>query len=99
MASLRKVVTRSLLCSTKSLPIAAPISIGIKLKSTFTEFEEYRISAVKFRSALPNLGGKTKGQLISKCPFGGFKSSKKPTKSFPGFLPWPLLRGQIKKVV
>ena len=27
-----------------------------------------------------------KGQLISKCPFGFFKSSKKPTKFFPGFL-------------
>ena len=28
-----------------------------------------------------------KGQLISKCPFGIFKSSKKPKKNFPGFLP------------
>ena len=28
-----------------------------------------------------------KGQLISKCPFGVFKSPKKPTKLFPGFLP------------
>ena len=28
-----------------------------------------------------------KGQSISKCPFGVFKSSKKPTKFFPGFLP------------
>ena len=28
-----------------------------------------------------------KGQLISKCPFGVFKSPKKPTKKFPGFLP------------
>ena len=28
-----------------------------------------------------------KGQLISKCPFGVFKSPKKPTKFFPGFLP------------
>ena len=28
-----------------------------------------------------------KGQLILKCPFGVFKSSKKPTKFFPGFLP------------
>ena len=27
-----------------------------------------------------------KGQLISKCPFGVFKSSKKPTKNIPGFL-------------
>ena len=29
----------------------------------------------------------SKGQLILKCPFGVFKSSKKPTKFFPGFLP------------
>ena len=28
-----------------------------------------------------------KGQVISKCPFGVFKSSKKPMKIFPGFLP------------
>ena len=28
-----------------------------------------------------------KGQLISKCPLGFFKSSKKPMKFFPGFLP------------
>ena len=31
-----------------------------------------------------------KGQLISKCPFGVFKSSKKPMKFFPEFLPYPL---------
>ena len=29
----------------------------------------------------------TKGHLISKCPFGVFKSSKKTMKFFPGFLP------------
>ena len=40
---------------------------------------------------------KSKGQLISKCPFGVFKSPKKSTKFFPGFLPQPLKRGQIKK--
>ena len=28
-----------------------------------------------------------KGQLISKCPFGVFKLTKKPTKFFQGFLP------------
>ena len=28
-----------------------------------------------------------KGQLISKCPFGVFKSSKKTTKFLKGFLP------------
>ena len=29
----------------------------------------------------------TNGQFILKCPFGVFKSSKKKTKFFPGFLP------------
>ena len=38
-----------------------------------------------------------KGQLISKYPFGVFKSPEKPTKFFPGFLPSPLKRGQTKK--
>ena len=28
-----------------------------------------------------------KGQLILECPFGVFKSPKKPTNVFPGFLP------------
>ena len=40
-----------------------------------------------------------KGQLISKCPFVAFKSPKNPSKKFPEFLPYPLKRGQIKKVV
>ena len=40
-----------------------------------------------------------KGQLISKSPFGVFKSPKQPTKFSPGFLSQPLKRGQIKKVV
>ena len=39
----------------------------------------------------------TKGRLISKCPVGVIKSPKKPTNFFPGFLPQPLKRGQIKK--
>ena len=29
----------------------------------------------------------SKGHLISKCPFGVFKSPKKTTKFFPGFQP------------
>ena len=32
-------------------------------------------------------GGHSKGQLISKCPFGVLKSSKKPTKIFQDFCP------------
>ena len=39
-----------------------------------------------------------KGQLISKCPFGVFKSPKKTTDFFQEFLPQPLKRGQIKKI-
>ena len=41
----------------------------------------------------------TKGQLISKCPFSVIVWTKIPTKFFPGFLPWPLKRRQIKKGV
>ena len=33
------------------------------------------------------LGLVSKGQLILKCPFGIFKSPKKPMNFFPGFLP------------
>ena len=66
MASLSKVVTRSVLCSTKSLPIAASLSMGIKLKSTFTEFEEYRISAVKFHSPVPNTNSNLGGTIFDK---------------------------------
>ena len=40
-----------------------------------------------------------KGQLISKCRFGVKTSFKKPTIFFPGFLPLPLKRGQVKKIV
>ena len=35
----------------------------------------------------------SKGQLISKYPFGAIKSPQKTTKFFPGFLPWPIKRG------
>ena len=40
----------------------------------------------------------SKGQLISKCPFGVIVWTKIPTKKFPGFLPYPLKSGQIKKI-
>ena len=42
-------------------------------------------------------GSSIKGHLVSKGHFGVFKSTKKPTKIFKGFLPKPLKRGQIKK--
>ena len=39
-----------------------------------------------------------KGQLISKCPIGVIVWTKIPTNFFTVFLPWPLKRGQIKKI-
>ena len=39
-----------------------------------------------------------KGQLISKCLFAAIVWTKIPTKFFPGFLPQPLKRCQIKKI-
>ena len=39
----------------------------------------------------------SKGKLISKCPFGVFKSPKKPTNFF-RFLSQSLKRGQTKKM-
>ena len=54
---------------------------------------EYRAEATES----PKIWGATKDQLVSICHFGVFKSSKKPI--FPGFVPWPTKRGQIKKVV
>jgi len=49
MASLSKVLTRSLLSSTtKSLSITAPTSISICLKSSFTEFDLAKIPSAKY---------------------------------------------------
>ena len=42
-------------------------------------------------------GCQTKGQLISKFPYGVFKSPKKTTELLSGFLLKPIKRGQIKK--
>ena len=38
---------------------------------------------------------RSKGQLMSKCPFGVIVSTKKPTKFLQGFLPYPRKRGGI----
>ena len=67
MASLSKVVTRSLLCSTKSLPIAVSLSMSIKLKSTYTDLEEYRISAVKFHSPVTPAASNISGTIFDKA--------------------------------
>jgi dynactin 1 len=42
---------------------------------------------IDFKKMLADTKAFSKGQLILKCPFGVFKSTKKPTKYFPGFLP------------
>ena len=39
-----------------------------------------------------------KGQLNSERLFGVIVSTKNTTKKIPGFLPYPLKRGQIKKI-
>ena len=39
-----------------------------------------------------------KGQIISECPYEKIVYPKIATKKFPRFLPWPLRRGQIKKI-
>ena len=44
-------------------------------------------------------GSPDKGQLISKCSIGVIIWTKIPTNFFSGFLPQPLKRGQIRKVV
>ena len=40
----------------------------------------------------------TKGQMISECPYEIIVYPKIATKKFPRFLPWPLRRGEIKKI-
>ena len=40
----------------------------------------------------------SKGQIISECPYEIIVYPKIATKKFPRFLPWPLRRGQIKKI-
>ena len=39
-----------------------------------------------------------KGQIISECPYEIIVFPKIATKKFPRFLPWPLRRGQFKKI-
>ena len=61
------------------------------MRAKFGKFEVLLFPLAHLRHA--------KGQLISKCPVVAFKSPKNPSEKFPGFLPYPLKRGQIKKVV
>ena len=42
---------------------------------------------------------RTKGQIISECPYEIIVCPKIATKKFPRFLPWPLRRGQIKNFI
>ena len=59
------------------------------LQELSDETREMAIQVIR-KGASTNTVRKTlffKGQLISKCPFGVFKSSQKTTDFFPGFLP------------
>ena len=63
--------------------------IGIGITKNFYEFdsEALHIAIFEMTSHLSKLKVTPKGQLILKCAFGLFKSSKTPTNFFPGFLP------------
>ena len=88
-------------------------TINIQRAYYKVEFQMHKDKVFKIRhtSGIQNLVGKSlccshdccrhwcpKGQLISKKNFGVFKCPKKPMNFFPGFLPQPLKRGQIKKI-
>ena len=45
------------------------------------------LAALSMLGKLENLDQRVKGQLISKCLYGVFQSTKKPTKLLEGFLP------------
>ena len=82
------------------------VSIGhATILSTITLFSEEKLkpdekiddpfSLDKEYAYLPTL---SEGQLISKCPFCVFKSTKTSSNLYPGFLQEPLKRGTIKKI-
>ena len=64
---------------------------SIKDKKSYKKLNQFydKLKEVaKSHQALTKLeGSNIISQLISKCPFGVFKSPKKPMKFFPGFLP------------
>ena len=101
MASLSKVVTGSILCSTKNLPIAVSLSMDIKLKSTFTKIEEYRISAVKFHSPVPpatsNLGGTIFDKNLENLPVAKY-GGRHTVTMMPGEGIGPEMMGYVKQV-
>ena len=86
----KKKIAKKLEKGILALGFLHPFSVSIVFCFAMSKLENEALYALYYW---------TKGQLILKCPFGDFKSSKKPTKFFPGFLPLPLKRGQIKKVV
>ena len=69
------------------------------LSSQFSAFAKTAVANHNgINSILKQHSSLTKGQLISKCTLGVILQTKIPTKFFPGFLPQPLKRGQIKKI-
>ena len=68
--------------------------LGIGITKNFYEFASEALHIAIFEnfiksmtSCLSKLKNTPKGQLKLKCAFGVLKSSKTPTKFFPGFLP------------
>jgi len=94
MASLSKVLTRNLLRSSKNVPIAASNSIGICLKSTFTEFDLAKIPAAKFHSSVPNNRGGTISEGMPIAKYGG----RHTITCMPGEGIGPEMMGYVKKV-
>ena len=60
-------------------------------QSTFMDYKYSKLqNQLPVSYCLQRVQHLKKGQLFSKCPFGVFRSPKKPTKFFPGFLPQTL---------
>ena len=83
----------------KKLPTAAHQNYAASLRFTSCSFLclFFHLLQLSQKKIEDRKGIIAKGQLISKCPFGVIVWTKIPTKFFPGFLPQPLKRGQIKK--
>ena len=101
-----KIKGEQILCLKTTLEVEIrPGGIVLKLVGTrgisILGWRYLQLGPVSSKRSMSKRGGKnihSKGQFILKCPFGVYKSPKNPTKFFPGFLPQPLKRCQIKKI-
>ena len=67
----------------------------------YHSFQQKRLGPTVMNTTVPYhwiMHACTKGQIISECPYKIIVYPKITTKKFPRFLPWPLRRGQIKKI-